>query len=102
MPITIQEPCTTWVRQDIFPPPLGDISNTVSCTLLPDGSKPDVKIVIARAILVSAKILDKFYIPINQGQFAMNEQVMDFSAGIYEMLCLLHSSPKVMAVFSLE
>ena len=84
--ITMQEPCVTWVRQDAFPPPLDNISHTVSYTVQPDGSQPDKKIVIARAILDSAKIPGKVHMPKNLGQFAMNGQVSDFSPGNYEML----------------
>ena len=87
MPMTMQEPCMTWVRQNVFPPPLDDISNFVTYPVLPDGGNdPDNKILVARAIIDSAKVPGKVHIPVNLGHFILNGQVLDFSAGNYEML----------------
>ena len=83
IPMTTQGPCMTWILQDTFPPALDDISNTVSYAVQPSGNT-DNRIVIARAILESAKIPGKFHA--NQGQYALNGQVLDFSPGKYEML----------------
>ena len=87
MPMTMQEPCMTWVRQKVFPPPLDDISNFVTYPVLPDGGNdPDNKILVPRAIIDSAKVPGKVHIPVNLGHFILNGQVLDFSAGNYEML----------------
>ena len=82
IPMTMQEPCMTWIRQDAMPPPLQEISNLVMYHVL-SGNKQN-NIVVARAILNSAKIPGKFKNP--AGQFSWNGQVQDFSAGNYELL----------------
>ena len=90
IPMTMQEPCMKWVRQDAFPPPLDDISNVVMYTVQPDGGNdPGNMIFVARAIIDSAKVPGKFHIPANLGHFAINGQVLDFSAGNYEMLTVV-------------
>ena len=83
IPMTTQEPCMTWIRQDTMPPSLDDFSDIV---MYPLQTNPDNKIVIARAILDLAKIPGKFHN--NIGQFALNGQVVEFSAGNYEILRL--------------
>ena len=86
IPMTMQDPCVTWVCQDAFPQPLDDIANAVSYEVVPSGRKPNNRIVVARDILNVAKIPGKVHIPVNLGHFAMGGRVLDFSAGIYEIL----------------
>ena len=66
-----------------MPPSLDDTSDIV---MYPVETNPDNSIVIARAILDLAKVPGKFHA--NRGQFALNGQVVDFSAGNYEILRL--------------
>ena len=81
IPITMQDPCMMWVRQDIIPPSLNDISDVVK---YPVESDPGNSIVVARAILDMAKIPGKFHN--TKGYFSWNGQVSEFSAGNYEVL----------------
>ena len=54
IPLTMQEPCLTWMRQDVIPPNLDNTAGLVSYQVAPDNLKNNVT--IARAILDSAKI----------------------------------------------
>ena len=81
IPMTTQEPCLTWIRQDTMPPSLDDTSDIV---MYPVQTNPDNSIVVARAIIDSAKNPGKFHA--NTGQFALNGQVVEFSAGNYDIL----------------
>ena len=83
IPMTMQEPCMTWVRQYAIQPSLNDIDNKVT---YPVKELPHNNIVIARAVLVSAKIPGKYHA--NKGHFALDGEVSEFSAGNYEILTI--------------
>ena len=82
IPLTMQEPCLTWIRQDTMPPPLQEISNLVLYPVIPGNTMNNI--IVARAILNSTKIPGKFQN--SYGQFSLNGQVEIFSAGNYEIL----------------
>ena len=81
IPMTTQEPCMTWIRQDSMPPSLDDFSDIVMYQV---HTNPNNIIVVARAIIDSAKIPGKFHT--DEGRFALNGQVVEFSSGNYEIL----------------
>ena len=82
IPLTMQEPRLTWVRQDAVPLNLDNITGLVMYQVTPGNLRNNVT--IARAILDSAKIPGKqmYY----GGFFSWNGQLEDFSAGNYEIL----------------
>ena len=70
-----------WLRQDTMAPSLREISNLV---IYPVQTEALSHIIVARTILDSAKIPGKFHT--NIGHFALNGQVVEFSAGNYDIL----------------
>ena len=79
-PLTTQEPCMTWVRQDTIPPATDDI-NVYSFNI-----NSDQTAMIGRAIVGSERIPGR-YQPISVGGFyGYNGQYLLFSAGNYELL----------------
>ena len=82
IPLTMQEPCLTWVRQDAVPPTLDNVTGLVIYQVQTGNLKNNVT--IARAIWDSSKVPGKqmHY----GGFFSWNGMVEEFSTGNYEIL----------------
>ena len=89
-PLTMKEPCLTWVRQDTIPPATDNI-DVYSFPLFNPNIYPDQIAMIGRATVGSERIPGR-YQPVNIGGFySLNGQFLRFQAGNYELLIV---SPK--------
>ena len=86
-PITMEEPCMTWVWQDVIPPSMGS-TDVIKFLLYPQSTDKENTVMIARAILDSLRIPGRYQTVNTTGYYTLNGQVLGFSADNYEVLTM--------------
>ena len=86
IPITMEEPCMAWVRQDTIPPAYS--TNVFKFIPNPHDTVNANVAMISRAVLGSQRILGRYQTGSTTGWYTLNGNIKTFSAGNYEVLTL--------------
>ena len=87
IPKTMEEPCMTWVRQKTIPPST-DGNKIIKFRMLLSSTVDENTVMIARAVSGSQRIPGRYQTGNTAGFYTLNGQVLEFSAGNYEVLTM--------------
>ena len=89
IPITIDEPCMSWVQQDTIPSST-DRTSIINFLVHPYSTVDDNTVLVTRAIWGSHRIPGRYHTRNSAGWYTLNGQELWFSAGSYEVLTMSH------------